>query len=92
MSLRTFDTELEVGSYFSAFLCIPAVSCLRSPDFLHGVSDERLTRICFSGFHILWKRYLFKFLWPKISSVFMLRTPLVGLYSVDGRWMCMKHH
>ena len=58
-------------------LCIPAASCLRSPDFLHGVSDERLIRICFSGFHILWKRYLFKFLWPKISSVFILRTPLV---------------
>lgn len=58
MSLRTFDTELKVGSYVAAFLFIPAASFLRSPDFSNGVSDERPIRICFSGFHILWKRYL----------------------------------
>jgi len=71
MSLKKFDTELKVGSYFSGLLRIPAASWLQSPDFLYGVSYERLIRICFSGFHILWKIYLFKFLWPEISSVFM---------------------
>lgn len=56
MSLKKFDTELQVWSCVSVILCIPAASCLRSPDFLHGVSDERLIRMCFSGFRILWKR------------------------------------
>jgi len=60
-SLKKFDTELKVGSYVSGILHIPAASCLQSPDFLYGVTYERLIRICFSGFLVLWKIYLFNF-------------------------------
>jgi hypothetical protein len=46
-----------------------AASCLPSPDFLRGASDEGLILMHFSGFHILWKIYSYKFLRPDISGV-----------------------